>query len=207
MSYLEKSHRVAGLADPTAMLLVISGPSGVGKDTIWQAASANLPTFAKAVTCTTRRRREGEVDGVNYQFVSDDEFDLLLNEDQLLEWANVGANRYGVPQTAVLGRLNEGLDVVCVIDVQGAQRIRSLFPWALLIFIKPPEGREMDVLKKRLTKRGSVNEAEMQERLKRGEAEMGLVSRYDFQIVNDEVEIAARELVEIVEREKQKRMV
>ncbi|MBV9470199.1 MAG: guanylate kinase [Abitibacteriaceae bacterium] len=208
MNAQEPTRRVAGLTDPTAMLLVISGPAGVGKDTVWKAASDCLPTFAKAVTCTTRPRREGEVDGVNYHFVSDDEFDRLLNEDQLLEWAHVHGNRYGVPQSSVLGRLNDGLDVVCVIDVQGAQRIRSLFPWSLLVFLKPPEGREIETLTQRIEQRGSVNEAEVKERINTWrDKEKALMPLYDYQIVNEEVATAARELCDIVEQEKHKRTI
>src|SRR5438105_3161243 len=110
------------------MLLVISGPAGVGKDTVWRTAAKELTTFSRAITCTTRPRRAGEVDGANYYFVSDEEFNRLIQEDQLLEWAHVHNYRYGVPQASVLERLTRGEDVVCVIDVQGAKRIRALFP-------------------------------------------------------------------------------
>src|SRR5687768_13674708 len=102
------------------VLLVLSGPSGVGKDTVWKAARSCLPSFAKATTCTTRARRPGEEEGVHYFFVSDEEFDHMIAGHQLLEWAHVHDNRYGVPMTSVLNRLERGEDVVCVIDVQGA---------------------------------------------------------------------------------------
>jgi len=192
-------------ATPTGLLLVISGPSGVGKDTVWRAASPCLPTFTKAITCTTRTQRPGEVHGVSYFFVSDAEFDRLIRENQLLEWAHVHNARYGVPAGPVLDRLNQGEDVVCVIDVQGAQKIRSLFTNALLVFLKPPEGRESDVLKERIEQRGSIAADELESRLNKAYWELTHIPLYDHQIVNDEVQNAARQLCEIVAQEQQKR--
>jgi guanylate kinase len=189
------------------MLLVISGPAGVGKDTVWQLAAAQLPTFSKAITCTTRPRREGEQEGVHYYFVSEAEFDRLIHNDELLEWAHVHSYRYGVPQKSVLGRLNEGQDVVCVIDVQGAQRIRGLFPWAVLVFIKPPQGTGVEpteVLKERIAKRGSVDAAELERRLQTAAWELTHIPLYDHQIVNDDAPRAARDLVQIVQQEQAK---
>ena len=103
------------------MVLVISGPSGVGKDTVWQCAQPCLTSFARAVTCSTRARREHEREGVDYYFVSNDEFDRMIREDELIEWAKVHDNRYGVPNKSIFERINNGHDVVCVIDVQGAK--------------------------------------------------------------------------------------
>ena len=180
------------------MLLVISGPAGVGKDTVWRAASACLPTFAKATTCTTRARRSGEEHGVHYFFVSDEEFDRLIAENQLIEWAQVHNSRYGVPAAQVLERLAQGSDVVCVIDVQGALRIKGLFPQALLVFLKPPEGREADVLKHRMVGRGTTDDQEVRGRLDRAAWEMSQAGFYDYEIVNDEISHAAQQLCEIV---------
>jgi guanylate kinase len=191
---------------PLGLLLVISGPAGVGKDTVWQAASASLPTFAKAITCTTRPQRPAEVHGVHYYFVSDEEFNRLIREDQLLEWAYVHDYRYGVPAASVLERLAKGLDVVCVIDVQGARRIRALFPNALLVFLKPPEGREAEVLKRRMEERGTTDDAEVERRLESAVREMAQTQLYDYEIVNDEIESTARRLCEIVAQEKRKRI-
>jgi guanylate kinase len=189
------------------MLLVISGPSGVGKDTVWQEASKCLPSFAKTITCTTRRQRPGEEEGVTYFFVSDDEFDTLIEEDELLEWAEVHGNRYGVPAALVLQRLEQGLDVVCVIDVQGARRIRSLFMTrALLIFVKPPENRDAsDVLKERLESRGGENSEEIETRLQTANWELSQTELFDVEVVNDDVSRSAQEICEIVQREKSRR--
>jgi guanylate kinase len=188
-------------------ILIISGPSGVGKDTVWKASEPCLPTFQRAITCTTREQRSGEVEGVNYYFVSKDEFERMIREDELLEYAQVHGNHfYGVPQKSVLNRINNGDDVVCVIDVQGALRIRSLFPAAVLIFIKPPEGREEEVLAERITGREAVAAEELSTRLKTASWELSQVQLYDYQIVNDDLQRCADELCAIVEKEKARRV-
>ncbi len=189
------------------MVLVISGPSGVGKDTVWQTAKACLPTFERALTCTTRARRPHEVEGVNYFFVSDEEFDRMIRENELVEWAEVHDNRYGVPQSSIFSRINEGLDVVCVIDVQGAFHIRRLFPTALLVFITPPAGREKETLTERITGRTAVEPSELATRLETATWELSQMKLYDFQIINDDLERAARELCDVIEQEKAKRLV
>jgi guanylate kinase len=187
------------------LLLVLSGPAGVGKDTVWKTAAKCLTSFQKALTCTTRKRRAHEVEGRDYHFVSDEEFDAMIREDQLLEWAEVHGNRYGVPAASVLNRLNNGDDVVCVIDVQGACRIRGLFPNALLVFLTPPDSSP-EVLKKRIEERGGATEAEIALRLKTAQWELTQTEVYDYQIVNDNIERAADELCKIVENEKKQRL-
>ncbi|HEY0075526.1 MAG TPA: guanylate kinase [Abditibacteriaceae bacterium] len=187
----------------TGLLLVLSGPSGVGKDTVWKRAAPCLPSFRKAVTCTTRAQREGETHGMNYYFVSDSEFDRLIAEDQLLEWAHVHGFRYGIPAGPVLEALNSGNDIICVIDVQGAQRVKSLFPTAILVFLTPPE---VQILEQRIIDRDSeIDRKELQDRLARVQWEMEHIPLYDHTIVNDTVEHAAKELCEVVAREKKKR--
>lgn len=186
------------------MLLVLSGPSGVGKDSVWQAASEELSSFEKAITCTTRAQREHEIEGIDYYFVSDEEFDRLLEDDQMLEWAKVHNARYGIPASSVLTRLTAGEDVICVIDVQGAFRLRSLFPNALLVFIKPPQAGTQ-ILKERLAQRGDISEEDLMVRLKTAEWELLQTKQYDYEIVNDSLEHAAAELCDIVRKEKAKR--
>jgi guanylate kinase len=187
------------------MLLVLSGPAGVGKDTVWKQAAQTLTTFQKALTCTTRKQREHEVEGEHYHFVSNEEFDSMIRHDQLLEWAEVHGNRYGIPASSVLNRLNNGDDVICVIDVQGACRIRGLFPNSLLVFIKPPDSNP-EVLKQRIEERGGASEAEIALRLKTAQWELTQTEVYDYQIINDNVEHAAQELSDIVNKEKAKRL-
>ena len=185
-------------------LLVLSGPAGVGKDTVWKVASECLTGFEKALTCTTRPRREHEVEGTHYHFVSNEEFDSMIRHDQLLEWAEVHGNRYGVPAASVLNRLNSGGDVICVIDVQGACRIRGLFPNSLLVFLKPLD-ENPDILKQRIQERGGATEAEIALRLKTAQWELTQTEIYDHQIVNEDVATAAAELCDIVGKEKAKR--
>ena len=187
------------------LVLVISGPSGVGKDSVWQHASGCLPTFARAITCTTRTRREHESEGVDYFFTSHEIFARMIAEDELIEHAEVHGNFYGVPERSIFERINNGLDVVCVIDVQGALRIRKLFPTAVLVFIKPPEGRETEVLASRIQGRSEVDSSELATRLQTASWEMSQVQLYDYQIVNDEIERASGELCEVVTKEKARR--
>ena len=195
------------MSKPSALglILVISGPSGVGKDTVWQTASACLPSFERAITCTTRARRPHEVEGVNYHFVSSQEFERMIRDDELIEYAQVHGNFYGVPQKSVLDRINNGLDVVCVIDVQGALRIRGLFPAAILVFIKPPQGRENEVLEERIQGRSAVEASELETRLQTASWELSQVQLYDYQIENDDLGRAANELCDVIEREKARR--
>lgn len=205
-AFSDVSGAVGGDMDETdlGMLLVLSGPAGVGKDTVWKTAKPCLETFEKALTCTTRERREHETDGVHYSFISDEEFDSMIRNDQLLEWAEVHGNRYGVPASSVLNRLNAGEDVICVIDVQGACRIRGLFPNALLVFLRPPEGGQ-EILEERIRQRGGASEAEIALRLKTAQWELTQVEIYDFEVVNDDVEKAAQELCRLVKGERVRR--
>ena len=184
------------------MLLVLSGPSGVGKDSVWKVAAPCLPTFGKATTCTTRAARLGEIHGIHYFFVSDKAFDAMIAHDELLEWAQVNGNRYGVPVSSVTNRLDKGHDVVCIIEVQGALNIRYLFPDSLLVFLQPPIGREAEVLKERIEKRGAENASQIETRLKTATWEMAQSAHYDYEIVNDEIEETAQRLCDIITREK-----
>ncbi len=187
------------------LILVISGPSGVGKDTVWQEAQTCLGSFQRAITCTTRPRRPHEIEGVSYYFVSPAEFERMIAADELIEYAKVHGNFYGVPQRSVLERINNGQDVVCVIDVQGAMRIRALFPGALLVFIKPPQGRESEELEKRIQGRSAVDASELAKRLETASWEMTQTQLYDYQIENDEIARAADELCEVIAAEKARR--
>ncbi len=191
------------------MLLVLSGPSGVGKDTVWKTVAPLLPSFCKAITCTTRARREHEVEGEHYYFVSNEEFDRLIAHDELLEWAEVhsNGNRYGVPAQPVLDRLTEGKDVVCVIDVQGAMALRGRFPMCLLVFLRPPlsqAGSETDTLAERIKNRAPISPEELDKRMKTAARELAQSQLYDHAIVNDDLQATALQLRDIVLREKKR---
>lgn len=187
------------------MVLVISGPSGVGKDTVWKASQPCLPTFSRAITCTTRERRQHEVEGRDYYFVSQEEFERMIKADELVEHAEVHGNYYGVPQRSIFERINNGLDVVCVIDVQGAMKIRNLFPTAVLVFIMPPKGHESEVLAQRILGRQLIEQAELETRLETASWELSQVHLYDFLVVNDDVERASNELCHLVNERKESR--
>lgn len=187
------------------MVMVVSGPSGVGKDTVWKCAQPCLATFSRAITCTTRERREHEVEGRDYYFVSHQEFERMIRDDELIEHADVHGNFYGVPQRSIFERINNGHDVVCIIDVQGALVIRRLFPNAVLVFIKPPPGHETEVLAERILGRQPVDPSELQTRLQTATWEMSQVHLYDFEVVNDDIERASMELCRVVNEEKARR--
>jgi guanylate kinase len=192
------------------MLLVLSGPSGVGKDTVWKAAAPHLPSFCKAITCTTRARREHEREGIDYYFVSNEEFDRLIAQDELLEWAEVHGNRYGVPAAPVLARREEGRDVACVIDVQGAMKVRGLFPAGscLLVFLRPPKSAatnsETDTLVERIKNRAPLSSEELSRRIQTAAWELAQSQMYDHDIVNDNLAETVTTLRDIVLREKKR---
>ena len=187
------------------MLLVLSGPAGVGKDSVWQHAAPCLESFAKAVTCTTRAPRPGEIEGTHYFFVSDERFDEMIAREELLEWALVHGNRYGVPVSSVRNRLEAGEDVVCIIEVQGALKIRALFPDSLLVFLKPPPGREEEILRERIAGRGADDAEQTARRLKTAAWELEQTAHYDYEIVNEKIEDASQQLCDVISGEKAKR--
>lgn len=177
-------------------LIVISGPSGAGKGTLVDRLVARVPRMWVSVSATTRRPRPGEVDGEDYYFVSDEEFDRLVEEGELLEWAEVHGNRYGTLKSAVEAKLAEGTDVVLEIDPQGALQVRQVVPDAVLVFIVAPS---MEELERRIRQRGAETDEQVRTRLKTAERELSLVGTYDHVIENDDVARAADQLVAIIE--------
>ena len=179
------------------IVVVIAGPTAVGKHTVIERVRQTRPDIVMSVSATTRRARPGEVDGEDYFFVSDKEFDRLVRDGELLEWATVhGAHRYGTPREPVLREKKAGKTVFLEIDVQGARQIRESGIEALFVFIAPPT---FDALAQRLETRGTEDEAERQRRLATAVEELGARSEFDVVIVNDVVETAAREVVDLLE--------
>ncbi len=186
---------------PNPMLVVVSGPSGVGKSTIVAELAASRPQVVPIVTATTRPRRPGEVDKVHYHFLTDEEFDRLRAQDGLLESAIVhGTHWYGTPIEQVRGILAAGRDAILTIDPQGARSVRAKVPDALLIFVMPPS---IEDLAARLAERGSEDAASLASRRRSAEAEMAASGDYDYVIVNEtgHPDAAAERIWEIIQAE------
>jgi len=177
-------------------LVVLAGPTAVGKGTVAAAIRANHPEVWISVSATTRAPRPREVDGVHYHFVSDAEFDDMVAREALLEWAVVhGAARYGTPRAPVEEMLAAGRPALLEIDLQGARQVRETMPEALFVFLKPPS---WDELVRRLVGRGTETEAERLRRLDTAVAELAAEREFDVTIVNHEVHAAATELVALM---------
>ncbi len=177
-------------------LFIVSGPSGAGKGTLVRELRSRVPDLWVSVSVTNRVARPRELDGADYFFVSDEEFDALIAGDGLLEWATVHGNRYGTPRAAVEARVAEGRQVVLEIDPQGAFKVRDILPKSVLLFIAPPS---IDDLRERLKHRGSETEAQVAVRMRTAERELELVGEYDHVVINDDVSRAAAELVGIID--------
>jgi guanylate kinase len=182
-------------ARPAARLTVLSGPSGVGKDSVIELIRARSPWVWLSVSVTTRKMRDYEVDGVHYFFVDRAEFERLAATGQLLEWAEFAGNLYGTPRGPVEGRLREGEPVLLKIDLQGARQVRAAMPEAQLVFLAPPSVEE---LKRRLVGRGTDDEETIRRRLVHADEELAAEREFDVTVVNDYVERAADELVSLL---------
>jgi guanylate kinase len=178
------------------LLIVLSGPSGVGKGTVRKEIFAqNDTSFEYSISMTTRTPREGEVDGVDYFFKSTEEFEKLIEEGKLLEYAQFVGNYYGTPVDYVRETLDRGKDVFLEIEVQGARQVREKFPEGLFIFLAPPSLSE---LKNRITTRGTESEAIITNRMNVAKEEIEMMSLYDYVVENDQVELACDRIKAIV---------
>lgn len=183
-------------------LIVISGPSGVGKSTLVKRAMSELPDLKFSVSCTTRAPRAGEENGKAYYFLSEEEFTQRLANDEFLEHAQVYKNHYGTLKSEVLDRIKRGEEVVLDIDVQGAKQIRAaaekdpvIRNAGQFILIAPPS---LDVLEKRLTNRNSESEEQLKIRIAGAMNELRSFRIYDFMVVNDDLDRAAQELISVL---------
>jgi guanylate kinase len=180
----------------TSRLVVLSGPTAVGKGTVMNRLRRNHPEVFISVSATTRRPRPGEQDGIHYLFVDDDEFDKLITTDALLEWAVVhGRHRYGTPRQPLLDALAAGRPAILELDLQGARQVRATWPDARFVFLAPPSWEE---LLRRQQVRGTEDSAERARRLQTARQEMAAQGEFEHTIVNRDVEQAVRDLVDLL---------
>ncbi|MGZ5349487.1 MAG: guanylate kinase [Actinomycetota bacterium] len=178
-------------------MIVIAGPSGVGKGSVVKALRARDPDgLWLSVSATTRPPRSGEVPGLDYVFVDDAEFSRMVEAGELLEWAEVFGNRYGTPRAYVDAELDAGHDVILEIDVQGAQQVRDQAPDALLILLEPPT---LEELASRLRGRGTESEERIATRLEKADWELAQRGSFDHVVVNDDLEHASSQVAAIIE--------
>ncbi|MCS5713013.1 guanylate kinase [Herbiconiux sp. CPCC 205716] len=197
--YLQRrAPKVAATGD--SRLVVLAGPTAVGKGTVSTYIRENFPEVHLSVSATTRAPRPGEVEGVSYYFVSDEEFDRMIEAGEFLEWAVVhNKSRYGTPRTPIDRALAAGTSVLLEIDIQGARQVKAAEPSATLVFLLPPT---WDELVRRLIGRGTETPEEQERRLTTAKVELAAQSEFDFRVVNSDVQAAAAEVVELMQIQK-----
>ena len=171
----------------TPRLFVISGPSGAGKGTLVSLVRERRHDLGLTVSATTRKPREGEIDGVSYHFISEEEFTRRVDAGEFLEWAHVHGHRYGTLKSEVDERMARGHSVILEIDIQGGMNVRKVYPDAVLLFIIPPSAEELE---RRLRGRGSEREEDIALRLENAKREMAMKDSYDTIIINDSLDVA-----------------
>lgn len=179
------------------VLIVLSGFSGAGKGTIMKEIVNRYPYFL-SISATTRKPREGEVDGIDYFYHTREEFEAMIKNDELIEWAEYVGNYYGTPRKAVEKQLAEGKDVLLEIEMQGGMLVKKQFPEALLLFVTPPSFQELE---RRLSGRGTETEEEIAHRMQRATEEVAYMPLYDYLIINDELEQAVQDVHQIIQTE------
>lgn len=177
-------------------LFVVSGPSGTGKDTVVARLLKKHPEISRTISATTRSMREGEKDGVNYYFVTREEFEHKIAHDEIVEHTCYCDNYYGTLRSEVERHMQEKTPVILVIEVEGAGNIKRMYPEATTIFVLPPD---MEELEHRLRSRGTESEETIQKRLKRAQTEIADAVKYDEHVVNDEVDACADKMYDIIQ--------
>lgn len=180
-------------------LVIISGFSGAGKGTVVKGLMVRYDCYALSVSATTRAPREGEVNGREYFFKTREEFEEMIRQDALYEYAQYVSNYYGTPKAYVQEQLDAGKDVILEIEVQGALKVKEKNPKALLLFVTPPSAEE---LKKRLQGRGTETEEVINERMRRAADESELMDRYEYLVINDQLEKCVEEVHQLIQRER-----
>jgi guanylate kinase len=193
---------VTGEERARGMLLVVSSPSGGGKGTLIRRVLEIVPDLGYSVSFTSRRPREGEINGRDYHFISSGEFEKMIAAGEFLEWAHVHDNLYGTGRAQVAREIAEGRDIILEIDVQGAESVRSIVTDALSVFILPPS---YEVMRERLVARGSEHPDDLALRLRNSRGEVEHYSEFDYVIINDDADRAAAQLASIIYAERARR--
>lgn len=186
---------------PKGFLLVVSGPSGCGKGTICNKLLQRNKDLVFSVSATTRRPRNGEKEGINYFFIDDKRFKKMIGNNEFIEYAKVHKNYYGTPKNFVLNEINKGKIVILEIDVQGALQVKKAYSEAILVFLLPPS---MSELKKRLTKRGTETEEDINIRYQNAFEELKFIKKYEYFVINDKVIEAVEKVEAVITAEKLK---
>ncbi|MBC7881922.1 MAG: guanylate kinase [Anaerolineae bacterium] len=186
---------------PLSKLVVLTGPSGVGKGTLLARLRAHHPDLFVSISATTRSPRAGEVNGVNYYFMSVPDFEAGIAAGKFLEWAQYVGNYYGTPRLPVVERLEAGQSVMLEIEVEGAMQVKKNFPAAMLVFILPPS---MEALVTRLQGRGTDDLAVVEQRLAKANQEIAVADQFDFRVINDDLDRTVAEVEALLFGEKEK---
>lgn len=181
------------------LLIVVSGPSGAGKDSVCNLVKEKNNNMWISISCTSREKRKGEEDGINYFYLTKEEFENKIKNNDFLEYAIYNNNYYGTPLYKIEENLNKGIDVVLVIEVQGALKVKKIYPDAIFIFILPPS---MEELKNRLIKRGTESTEKILERFKTAYKEINEISKYNYVIVNNILDEAVSKMQSIIVAER-----
>lgn len=187
------------MPDNSGILIVLSGPSGSGKDTVLKKLTENNSDIRVSISMTTRPRRGQEVDGADYYFVTNDYFEKKIADGEMLEYAQYAGNYYGTPKAPVDEMLGEGINVVLEIEVQGAAKIRKIYPDAVTVFLMPPS---LPVLEERLRARGTEDDETLSHRLFIAEQEIRRASEFNYIVVNDSIDDAVRDFETVIRAEK-----
>jgi guanylate kinase len=178
-------------------LIVVSGPSGAGKDTLIRAALDAIPELALIASATTRKPREGEVDGRDHIFLSREEFERWIEEDRLLEWAQYSGNLYGTPKQSVEELLENGRSVILRIELQGARRIKERRPEAVMVFVRAPS---LEETRRRLERRATETTESLESRMATAIKEVAARDEFDYEVVNGDREQARKDMIETLQR-------